>query len=245
MGTTAFDHPWQSTLFGDPEIATLFSTQTTLNHYLAFETALNDALADAGLIPPDAAKDISGKLANFTPDTARMGSGFGTDGVAVPEYIRQLKAHIGEPHAGHVHVGATSQDVIDTALVLMLRNANAILSNRMRALTEAFHDLRARFGRAPLMAYTRMQAALPITVADRLRTWSEPIGHHLDRLADLEPRLCRIQLGGPTGDRSGFGDKADHVARTRWPNASICKLHQRPGTARARPSPIMQAGCRW
>jgi 3-carboxy-cis,cis-muconate cycloisomerase len=126
--------------------------------------------------------------------------------------VRQLRAAVGEPHARHLHRGATSQDVIDTSLVLRLAPALDGLDVRLDALDAALAALSARDGATPLMAQTRMQRALPFTVADKLETWREPLPRHRARLAELRPRLLRLQFGGPVGTRAELGPQADAVA---------------------------------
>ena len=119
----ALDHPWLAGLVGDAEIAALIGPEAELAAMLAFETALAEAEAGAGVIPPDAAAAIAAALAGFRPDMAALAAATARDGVVVPELVRQLRAAVGEPHAARVHFGATSQDVIDTALVLRLKAA--------------------------------------------------------------------------------------------------------------------------
>ncbi len=90
---------------------------------LAFEIALAKAEAKHGFVPAEAASAIGEKLAGFEPDIAGLREGTARDGVVVPELVRQLRVAVGEPHAKHLHFGATSQDVIDTALMLRLTPA--------------------------------------------------------------------------------------------------------------------------
>ncbi len=62
------------------------------------------------------------------------------------------------------------------------------------------------------MAQTRMQQALPFSVADKIDTWRSPIGRHRTRLAELRPRLLKLQLGGPVGTRTELGTEAEAIA---------------------------------
>ncbi len=78
----------------------------------------------------------------------------------MPELVRQLRQAVGEPHARHVHFGATSQDVIDTSLMLRLKPVLAVLETRLIALLRSLADLNERFGSNALMGHTRMQAAI-------------------------------------------------------------------------------------
>lgn len=200
-------------LTGDPEIEALLVDEALLAAMLRFEAGLAAASADAGLIGPDAAAAIAAAIAGYVPDWDDLARGMARDGVAVPALVRQLRDAVGEPHAADLHRGATSQDVIDTALMLQLARIMPILMARIDRLEATFARLATRYGSQPLMAHTRMQAALPSTVAEKLRTWSEPLARHRLALAAMRPELLVIQLGGPVGDRASFEGRGEAVAR--------------------------------
>ncbi|HEY4201983.1 MAG TPA: 3-carboxy-cis,cis-muconate cycloisomerase [Devosiaceae bacterium] len=200
-------------LLGDAEIEALFTDAADLAAILRFEAALAGAEADAGLITEADAAAIAAGIARFEPDWDALADGMATDGVVIPGLVKQLRAVVGEPHGVAVHKGATSQDAVDTSLVLRLAPAIGILIERLTALEGAFAALAETFGNQPLMAHTRMQVALPVTVADKLATWSEPLARHRASLSAIRRRLLVIQLGGPVGNRGSFDGKGDAVAR--------------------------------
>jgi 3-carboxy-cis,cis-muconate cycloisomerase len=175
-----------------------------MNH---FEAALARAEAAEGIIPAAAAAAISFACAAFEPDTAMIREAANRDGVIVPEYVHQLRERIGPPHAEHLHFGATSQDAIDTSLILRLVPVLQIFDDRIEHIATAMDGLERRFGAARLMGRTRMQAALPITLADRIATWRAPLQRHRDRLAEIRPRLLVLQFGGAVGTRDKLGPK--------------------------------------
>lgn len=200
-------------LAGDPEIEALLADEAQLAAMLQFEATLASAEASAGLITQTAAAAIGAGIARFVPDWDDLRLGMARDGVAVPALVRQLRATVGEPHAADLHRGATSQDVIDTALMLQLARIIPILLGRIVDLEVAFRALADRHGSQALMAHTRMQAALPFSVADKLRTWSEPLERHRSALTAMSTELLVIQLGGPVGDRASFEGKGEAVAK--------------------------------
>jgi 3-carboxy-cis,cis-muconate cycloisomerase len=200
-------------LAGDPEIEALFSDAAEIAALLRVEGALADAEAEAGLISAGAAAAIGRALAAFTPDMAVLAAGLARDGVVVPALVRQLRAAVGGPHAEAVHFGATSQDIVDTGLMLRLAEVIAILLARLAAVEAVFSELDARFGTRPVMAHTRMQAALSSTFAEKVRNWAEPLARERAALDRLRARLLVVQLGGPVGDRSSFNGKGGEVAR--------------------------------
>jgi len=209
--TGPFDHPWLGGLFGDDDMAKLWSAQSQLTHMCAFEAAFARALGHVGMVDAKEAEQLAQQIASFTPDMAGLKEGTARDGVVVPALVRQMKAALSGPGIA-IHSGATSQDVIDTALALTLRDCNDLLITRLGVLADALETLQKRFGSNTMMGRTRMQAALPISVADRLRTWSSPIAEHKVRLAALRSSVERLQLGGPVGDRKTLGAEAQEIA---------------------------------
>ncbi|WP_394889142.1 3-carboxy-cis,cis-muconate cycloisomerase [Mesorhizobium sp. AaZ16] len=211
MAVSAFDHPFLSSLFGDEEIETLFGFDAELAAMLRFEIALAEAEAEAGVIPQEAASAIAKALAGFKPDIAALRNGVAHDGVAVPELVRQMREAIAAPHADRLHFGATSQDVIDTALVLRLKPVLDLFERRLDAQVEGFDQLDKRFGPNPLMGRTRMQEAIEISAGDRIRSWRDPLVGHKARLEALRPTLLTIQFGGAAGTLDKLDGKGEAV----------------------------------
>jgi 3-carboxy-cis,cis-muconate cycloisomerase len=199
-------------LVGDAEIEALFTDTADLAAMLRIESALAEAEAAAGLVSDEAARRIGAVCGAFSPDHAALAAGLARDGVMIPALVTQLRAAVGAPHAAAVHFGATSQDIIDTSLVLRLQSALAILDDRIARLLDRLAALRVQEGDHTLMAHTRMQAALPFHVADKLDTWSGPLRRHRARLGEIRPRLLLIQFGGPVGTRAQLSGQGDAVA---------------------------------
>ncbi|MBN9217907.1 MAG: 3-carboxy-cis,cis-muconate cycloisomerase [Mesorhizobium sp.] len=211
MTVSPFDHPLLSGLLGDEEAARHFSVEAEIAAMLAFERALAEAEAECGIIPRDAGAAIVTALASFRPDTASLRTGVARDGVVVPELVRQIRTAVGEPHGDKVHFGATSQDVIDTGLVLRLK---AVVEHLGLLLTETIlrlASLEERFGGRTLAGMTRMQEAIPIKVADRVNAWRAPLHRHQERLSEQSTRLLTLQFGGAAGTLEKLGDKGQAV----------------------------------
>ncbi|WP_414473610.1 3-carboxy-cis,cis-muconate cycloisomerase [Microvirga sp. M2] len=205
-------HSMLKALVGDEAVGAFFSDEAELSALLEVEAALAAAQAGAGLIGREAAQRIAEACRGFRPDWDGLARGLAQDGVIVPAFVKQLRAAVGKPHDKAVHLGATSQDIIDTALVLRLKGIIAILEERMADLISALRDLRARDGAVRLIAHTRMQQALPFTGADKIDTWLQPLERHAENLEALAPRLLVVQLGGPIGTRHELKDRGGAVA---------------------------------
>jgi len=201
-----------SALAGDPEIEALLSDAAQLDAMLAFERALAEASAEAGIVSEDAETAIRSALDGFQPDWAGLEAGMAQDGVVVPALVKQLKSGLPEPHRAALHKGATSQDVTDTALMLQLAKVFDVYEARLTALLDTLDALAAEHGGKPLMAHTRMQVALPTTWGAKLSSWSEPLKRQLRALVSMRRPLLVVQLGGPVGDRGSFDGHGDAIA---------------------------------
>ena len=160
-----------------------------LHRLVSREVALAMAEAELGFIPMEAAQAIAATALTFQPDMAALKAGTARDGMVVPEWVRQLRQAVGTPHGEHVHFGSTSQDVLDTSLVLRLRSVLGILIARLNAFDARLAKLAADHGSIAAMARTRMQRALPITWADRITAWRAPLARHQKRLQDVGEEL--------------------------------------------------------
>ncbi|WP_417247293.1 3-carboxy-cis,cis-muconate cycloisomerase [Celeribacter sp.] len=208
MSLSIFDHPWLSGLFGDAEMALILSPDRQMAHMLAFEAAWSRACGKAGFFDEEKAEEAARAIETAEIDLADITSGMSQDGVPVPRLVKQLKA---VAPVDAVHKGATSQDVVDTALVLTLRDASSLIADRLAKLEDSLKDLETRFGDAPLMGRTRMQAATEMTVQDRVLAWRLPLADHLKTLDQKRADVEKVQVGGASGDRKALGDKADFV----------------------------------
>lgn len=211
MTISPFDHPLLSAFLGDEEAARHFSVEAEIEAMLAFESALAEAEAENRVITNDAAAAILSVLASFRPDTTLLRAAAARDGVIVPELVRQLRETVGEPHGDKVHFGATSQDVIDTGLVLRLKSVVDHLSLLLAETVLRLTSLEERLGGRALTGMTRMQPAIPIQVADRVDAWRGPLQRHRERLSEQSRRLLVVQFGGAAGTLEKLGDKGPAV----------------------------------
>ena len=207
MSYTPFNAPLLSSLLGDLEIAGFFSVQAELDAMIFFEKALAEVEGELGIIPGDASKAIVKACNEFQPDITALGAGAANDGMVVPNLIQQLSRAVGEPFGEFVHFGSTSQDVIDTSLMLRLKEVDLVLRERARLLAEELEKLKTKFGEHGLMARTRMKSALQITVGERVELWVDPLRKHLQSRGESEP-VFNLQFSGPVGNLEKLEEKA-------------------------------------
>ena len=200
-------------LFGDPELERLFASNAMLDRMIKFEAALTRALGSVGAVSQDCVSKTIEVLDNFHVDIQRINSATARDGVPVPELVRQLREAIGSPHDKDLHAGATSQDLVDSALAMTLREVNSMLAGRLRDLIEAFESLEQKFGQNALMGRTRMQEALPITAGNRINGWLRALDRTAHQFPSVRESVEVLQFGGPVGDRRNLGENPETVAK--------------------------------
>lgn len=201
-----FGHTWLGGLFADEEMAAILAPETEMGAMLAVEAAWARALGHAGAVSHAVAEGAARRIVQVEPDIAGLRDATGRDGVVVPGLVGQIRDQAGPELAPAIHKGLTSQDVIDSAAMLVLRQANDLIDARLAGLGNALQALAERIGDAPLMGRTRMQAAVGITAADRIAPWRLPLPAHRARLAALRPRVEVLQYGGAAGNRGGRAD---------------------------------------
>ena len=163
-------------LFSDPEVARELSDAESLRAMAAVEAALARAEAKLGVIPADAVASIERAVSAFEPDMARIAAGVESAGIPVVALLQQLRAAAGAS-GRYLHWGATTQDIMDTGLVLRLRRVLAHLEASLRRVIGYCCTL-AQAHRGTLMAArTRSQQALPTTFGLKVAGWLIVILH--------------------------------------------------------------------
>jgi len=198
-----------SAYLSDTELALICSEESFIKRMLAFEVALAQSQANLGIIPAAAANEISAKLQGLKIEPADLTEGTLRNGVPVLPFLTICRKELSGSTADYLHFGTTSQDVIDTAQVLMIKEAIAVLESRIEVLINNLTKLKEEFGNTPCMTRTRGQLAKPTTFEMKVRAWLDPMQRQGLRLSELKQRLLAIQLGGPVGVLNHFGDKAE------------------------------------
>jgi 3-carboxy-cis,cis-muconate cycloisomerase len=213
MTISPFDSQMFGELLGDQEVAALFSDEAVMAAMLAVETALAKVQARLGLIPRKAYDQIARGLRTFSPDPAQLARGTAAVGVPVPALLKAASGVLGEEAGSYLHWGPTSQDIVDTALVLRLSEVMALLEKRIQTVLQKIERLAALHAGTLMVARTRWQQAVPTTFGHKVDQWAEAMKRHLERWQQLRPRLLVLSLGGAGGTLAAFGDKARKVEK--------------------------------
>ena len=212
MSVSAFDSAITGELLADADVRALFSDSRKIADMLRVEGGLACAQARLGLLPPGVARRIADASMTLQPDLTAIGSATARDGVPVPELVRQLRATLDDEAASYVHYGATSQDILDTACVLALRDLCDLVDRRARDLVLRLGALAARHRATLCLARTRTQPAVPTSLGLRALAWARPLSRERARLAALRGEVLCVQFGGAAGNLSALGDHGAAVA---------------------------------
>ncbi|MCU1758227.1 3-carboxy-cis,cis-muconate cycloisomerase [Pseudomonas sp. 14P_8.1_Bac3] len=193
----------------------VFCDQGRVQAMLDFEAALARAEAQVGLIPSAAVAPIEAACRAGHYDFAALGDAIATAGNSAIPLVKALGKQIAATDAEaerYVHLGATSQDVMDTGLVLQLRLALELIERDLAQLGEVLATQALRFVATPLAGRTWLQHATPVTLGMKIAGWLGAISRSRQRLQQLKPRLLVLQFGGASGTLAALGAQAMPIA---------------------------------
>ena len=193
-------------LFSDPAMAGIFSDEHFVQRLLEVETALARAQARLGIVPSLAAEQIEAACRALRVDMAQLRAATERDGYPIIGLIGQIRAQVGPPASDFVHFGATTQDIMDTALVLQVRAGLELLEADLNKVIHRLATLANQHRHTLMAGRTHSQQALPITFGFKVANWLVPLARHRQRLAEIKPRLLAVQLGGAVGTLAALGD---------------------------------------
>lgn len=202
-------------LFGSAEASALFTDRARLQGMLDFEAALARAEARTGVIPASAARVIARKCQAELFDMAELARATSRAGTPAIPMVKRLTALVTaeNPEAAcYVHWGATSQDAMDTGLVLQLRRFLALVETDLGRLAAALAGLAEKHKGTPLVGRTWLQHALPVTVGLKAAGWLDAVERHRTRLSEVGSRVLVLQFGGAAGTLVALGGRGLEVA---------------------------------
>ena len=197
--------------FTSAPMRALFCDQGRLQGMLDFEAALARAEAAVGLIPTSAVAPIAGACRAELYDVPALAIAIASAGNSAIPLVKALGRQIAAVDAEaerYVHLGATSQDAMDSGLVLQLRAAIAIFESELAQLADDLAAHAERHAATPLAGRTWLQHATPVTLGMKLAGLLGALTRQRQRLAELKPRLLVLQFGGAAGTLAALGEQA-------------------------------------
>lgn len=207
-----FDGPITAGLYGDAEIAEFFAGEAEVRAMLRVEGALAHVEGALGIIPSASSAAIARTTAEIRIDPAALAGGMASAGVPVAALVTAVRRELGADGAW-LHWGATSQDVVDTALVIRLRGVLDLLDDRLARLIASLAWQAERHRATVIAARTRFQIATPTTLGAKIAVWTMPMIRHRQRLKELRPRLLRVSLAGASGTNAALQGMGPEVMR--------------------------------
>ena len=210
--TTVLDSILFRDAFGTPAMREVFSDLSLISAYAEVEVALAKAEARCGVIPQEAAKQIAERTDVENLDFELLRQETDIVGYPILPLVHQIAKQCGE--AGrYVHWGATTQDIMDSAVVLQLRKGLAIIAQDIAALRCILADLCKRHRDTPMAGRTHLQQALPVTFGYKCAIWLAMFDRHAERLEQLKPRVLVGQFAGAAGTLASLNDKGFEVQK--------------------------------
>ena len=206
--------PLLAPLFGSAAMETAFSDRAAVDAMLAFEGALAAAEAAAGVIPAAVVDPIAcACAAGLDPDAIGRAAGIaGNSAIPLVKQLTAKVAAIDAEAAKWVHYGATSQDAMDSGLMLQIKAAFDVLEADLARAAKAAARLARIYRDTPMAGRTWLQQALPTTFGLKMAGFLDALMRHRTRLAEARPRVLVLQFGGAAGTLASLGAKGPEVA---------------------------------
>lgn len=209
---TSLDCTLLGDFFGTPAMRSVFDSRSLLQYWLEVEAVLAEAEAECGLIPAEAAAEIRACARAEAYDLEQLRAEMLSTQHPLVPLVRALTLAAGES-GRYVHYGATTQDIMDTACVLQVRDGLELLTADLGTIRAGLADLACRHADTAMAGRTHGQHAVPITLGLKAGVWLAELDRDAERLLACRPRLLVGQLAGAAGTLATLADAAPAVRR--------------------------------
>lgn len=190
-------------LFSTDQMRDIWSEDNTVGLWLEVEKAVCAEQADLGLVPQKAANALAAITADRL-DRPRLAVDMALAGRPIVGLTKQLREQVGPPADQSIHKGITTQDLMDTAMIMQMAASLALIDAELDRALQALERLDEAHGSTPMIGRTNGQHALPMTFGQKLAAWSADLSRRRASLASAADRGLWLQLGGPVGNLSAF-----------------------------------------
>ena len=239
MTFAALDSALLGPLFATDAMRACFSDEARLRAMLAAEAALARAEAAQGLVP-DGLADALQAIPPASLDPADLGRATALAGVPTIPFVRAVQARLPAEYERGFHKGATTQDILDTALVLQCRDALGLVAADLAAILDGLSRLAMAYRETPCVGRSYGQHAAPLTFGFKAAVWLAGVAETAERLPAVRSGLLAASLGGPVGTLAALGARGpavlDAYARELGLGAPPIAWHVRRGR-------VAEAGC--
>ena len=204
---TVIDSDVYSDIFSTSAMRDVWSDRSRVQYYLDFEKALAITQAYLGVIPTEAAEEISLHCNVDEIDFAKLKTATEHIGYPVLPVVQQLTALCKDDLGQWCHWGATTQDITDTATVLQIRSAFELIELEMKAVSESLSRLARDHRNTPMIGRSNLQQAVPLTFGYKAAVWLAGVDRHIQRLDQLRRRVLLGEFGGAVGTLASLGEQ--------------------------------------
>jgi 3-carboxy-cis,cis-muconate cycloisomerase len=199
MAASIIDSSIFQGIFSSDEMRQVWSDENRTTKYIDIERALAIVQARLGLIPQEAADEIVSHCHLDQIDMARLRQQTERIGYPILGVVTQINQLCRDKLGEYVHWGATTQDITDTATVLQIREALAIVETELHAIAQALAALARRYRDTPVIGRSNLQQAIPVTFGYKMAGLLSAVQRHLERLAQLKSRVLVGEFAGAAG----------------------------------------------
>jgi adenylosuccinate lyase len=213
MASGIFDDALLKHLWSTDELRAIFSDRNRVQKWYDFEAALALEQAALGIIPREAAQDIAAQAKVEKVDIESIATEIRRIKHPLVPALKAVEKLCKEGHGEYIHFGPTTQDVLDTAVVLQMKDAHAIYLRDMRAIGQALYQLAGTHRATPMVGRSHGVQALPITFGHKAAIWLSEMGRNYERLRQCEPRVFVGGMVGAVGTQASYGPQARELER--------------------------------
>ena len=213
MASGVFDDALIKHLWSTDELRAVFSDRNRVQKWYDFEAALALEQAELGIIPRAAARDIAARAQAENVDLEAIAAEIRRIKHPLVPALRAVEKLCQDGHGEYIHFGPTTQDVLDTGVVLQIRDAHAIYLRDLKAIGRALFHLAEAHKATPMAGRSHGVQALPITFGHKAAIWLSEMGRNYQRLRGLEARLFVGGMAGAVGTQASYGPQARELER--------------------------------
>jgi adenylosuccinate lyase len=199
--------------FGTAEMRQVWSDENRLQKHLDVEAALALAEAELGLVPAEAAKVIASQAKVELMNIGEIAQEVLKVKHSLMPTLKALQKLCGPEHGEWVHYGATTQDIVDTGMMLQLKEAHRIITRDLKAVARELARLAREHRDTPIAGRSHGMQGLPTTFGFKIAVLLDEVVRHLDRLREAQSRVFTGVLGGGVGTYASFGPQGPEVER--------------------------------
>ena len=210
-------HASESLLYGasfsTSEFLDIFNDHARVQAWFDVEVALAKAQGQLGVIPEEAAQEISQKAVVENVNVSEIGQGISATAHPIVPAIRALEDICDNGAGEYIHYGATTQDIMDTGLVLQIKKSWPIILRDLTGIQDALIKLAKKHRSTPMVGRTHGQQALPLTFGYKCAVWVDEIGRQISRFREAEARVLSGNITGAVGTMAAFGPKGREIQK--------------------------------